>query len=85
MIVLEVTHHAVERYQQRVAPVDPAQARAALSTPALQTAADFGAKYVKLGTGHHAVIEAHRVITVLPKEHPRAAMTCAARNEGNSE
>lgn len=58
-IPLEVTVHAVERYQQRVAPVEASQARAALSTRAIQTTGTFGASLVKLGTGHLIVIRSH--------------------------
>lgn len=70
MIALEVTLHAVERYQQRVANVSDAEARAALSCRNFQLAADFGAPFVRLGTGHRVVIEQHRVVTVLPADHP---------------
>lgn len=65
---LHVTAHAIERYQQRVADVTPAEARAALSTPAFVKAAEIGACAVKLSTGHRAVIENGCVVTVHPKK-----------------
>lgn len=61
-----VTHHAIERFIERVRPCSPDEAKAALSSPFIQRAADFGAQFVKLGTGHHVVIREHRVVTVRP-------------------
>ena len=72
MPVVEVTLHAVERYRERVADVTPAQARSAMSSRTVQLAADIGAPYVKLPTGHRLAIHQHRVITVLPQIGNRA-------------
>jgi hypothetical protein len=70
-MTLRITSHAVERYQERVANVTPTEARIALTSPVIAKAADFGAPYVKLGTGQHVVLEGRVVVTVLPKdEHP---------------
>lgn len=66
---LHVTHHAIERYQERVSPVSEDEARAALSTRAIRIAAEFGAEYVRLGTGHRAVIKNGTIVTVQPVQH----------------
>lgn len=66
---LHVTAHAILRYQQRVAAVSLEQARAALSTPAIRKAAEFGATCVRLGTGHRVVIREFSVVTVQPAEN----------------
>lgn len=67
--MLTVSHHAIQRYQERVANVTEEQARAALSTRAIQIAAKFGARFVRLGTGHRVAISDSVVVTVLPIEH----------------
>lgn len=66
---LLVTDHAVERFQQRVRPCTDQEARQALSTPAVQAAALFGAQFVRLATGHRIALKGHVVMTVLPAEH----------------
>lgn len=76
---LHVTQHAIERFIERVAPVTPEEARAALSTDTITKAAEFGAIAVTLGTGQRIVINNGAIITVLSKErrstrfHRRAA------------
>lgn len=80
MTALHITEHAIERYQERVANVSEADARIALSSPAVTTAADFGAPYVKLGTGQRIVIEGGRVITVLPSDMTIGRMAHYARH-----
>ena len=67
--MLTVSHHAIQRYQERVANVPEDQARAALSTRAIQIAAKFGVRFVRLGTGHRVAISDSVVVTVLPIEH----------------
>ena len=64
--MLTISHHAIQRYQERVANVPEDQARAALSTRAIQIAAKFGARFVRLGTGHRVAISDSVVVTVLP-------------------
>jgi hypothetical protein len=68
-MTLHVSKHAVERYQQRVADVTEAEAVAALSTPAIQAASEFGAEYIRLGSGHRVVVKDGVVITVQPVGH----------------
>lgn len=70
-MTIHVTQHAVERFQERVSNIPDADARAALSCPAVLMAAEIGAPYVKLGTGQRIVLEGSRVVTVLPKDNPR--------------
>jgi len=69
--MITVTGHAIQRFQERVCPCSEEQARAALTTPIIAIAADFGAHSVKLGTGHRIVIEQGCIITVLPKPAKR--------------
>jgi hypothetical protein len=68
-MTLHVSNHAVLRYQERVAPVSMEQAREILSSPAIQRAAEFGATYVRLGTGQRVVIQGQTVVTVQPATH----------------
>ena len=68
-MTLHVTMHAIARYQERVANVTTEAARAALSTPAIEAAANFGARSVRLGTGHRVAIIDGTVTTVLPPGH----------------
>lgn len=63
---LLISVHAVERYQQRVADLPEAAARAALDCPAARLAARIGAPFVKLPGGQRIVIRNATVITVLP-------------------
>lgn len=70
-----VTHHAIVRFQQRVANVSHEVARSILSSPVIQKAAQFGAHYVRLGTGQRVVIDQGKVITVLPADHRPGSMS----------
>ena len=70
-MTLHITRHAIQRYQERVCPVSDEQARQALSTATIQLAANFGAQFVRLPTGHRVVINDHAVITVQPPQHYR--------------
>lgn len=63
-----ISAHAVQRYQERVANVSDEQARAALNSPAVNLAANFGAPFVRIATGQRIVIENHVVVTVLPSD-----------------
>lgn len=66
---LLITDHAVERFQQRVRPCTADEARTALSSPAVQAAALFGAQFVRLATGHRIALKGHVVMTVIPPDH----------------
>ncbi|AIT81617.1 hypothetical protein [Novosphingobium pentaromativorans] len=66
--MIRITRHAVQRFQERVRPVTEDEARAALSTAAVEKAAEIGAPFVKLGTGQRIVIDHGAVVTVLPKD-----------------
>ena len=66
--MIVATCHAIDRYIERVEPVDRAQAEARLTSGRIEAAAKFGAHYVRLGTGHRIVIQDGYVITVLPRE-----------------
>ena len=68
MTPLHITAHAIDRYRQRVSNVSIDDARIALTSPAISRAADFGAPYVRLGTGQRIVIVDHVVVTVLPPD-----------------
>lgn len=73
-MTIHVTGHAIQRFQERVANLPADEVRAALSTPAIERAAAFGAPYVKLGSGHRVVIEGDHVITVLERGHSLGCM-----------
>jgi hypothetical protein len=64
--VIFVTAHAVERFQQRVAPLPWEEAKAAIlsHSPAIEAAADFHCPIVKLGDGSRLALDGHRVVTV---------------------
>lgn len=67
--MIHISNHAIERWLERVDPkASWAEARQALSGPAITLAAEFGAPFVKLGTGQRVVLQGSRVITVLPKD-----------------
>lgn len=63
-----VSRHAIARYRERVRDMPDTDIIAALSGPAFVKAADFGAPYVKLGTGQHVVVTGRRIATVLAKD-----------------
>lgn len=66
--MIRVTRHAIQRFVERVAPVNPKRAREMILTAIAKTRADdTGAPYVKLGTGQRIVIEGDAVVTVLAK------------------
>lgn len=66
---LFISPHAIHRYQERVANISDEAAHDALDTKAVRLAAQIGAPYVKLGTGHRIVVEDWVVVTVLPARH----------------
>ena len=72
--MLEITLHAIERYQQRVEACDANKAYAALSSPIVERAAQFGCPYVRLPTGQRIVIQGGVIVTVLPKDHRKGKM-----------
>lgn len=74
-MTLHVTAHAIIRFQQRVSNVSEDIARQALSSTIIQRAAEFGAHYVRLGTGQRVVIDQGKVITVLPADHRPGSMS----------
>jgi hypothetical protein len=69
--MIHITAHAIARYRERVADLSDEAIRAILSSPAIQAAAVFGAKYVRLGTGQRVVISEGAIVTILPSEHYR--------------
>lgn len=81
--MIHVTRHAIERYQERVANVSDDDAREALSTRALQVAAQFGARFVRLATGHRVLVENGCAITVLPVFEKRAHFAHYCRSGGD--
>lgn len=60
-----VSRHAMDRYRERVADPPDCEIFAALSGPTFELAAEIGAPFVKLPTGHHVVIRDATVVTVL--------------------
>lgn len=66
--MLIITDHACIRYIERVAPVTKAEARLALSCRGIIAAMKFGARIVKLGTGHRVILRGETVVTVIPAD-----------------
>jgi len=71
VVEIHITAHAIERYIERVAPVTPDEAHAALDSAAVRCAAEIGARFVRLGTGQRIVLQGHTVVTVMPSENYR--------------
>ena len=69
--MIAVTRHAIERYQERVADLPDDQVEALLSSPAIQTAAQIGARFVRLSGGQRVVLCGSTVVTVQPSTHYR--------------
>ena len=63
-----VSRHAMDRYRERVADLPDAAIFAELSKPIFDQAAAMGAPFVKLASGHRALIRGDVVVTVLPKD-----------------
>ncbi|QVJ07680.1 hypothetical protein L7H23_01160 [Sphingopyxis sp. BSN-002] len=63
---LEITLHAIERYQQRVDDVPAAIVVQRLCGPAFDAADQLGSASVILPTGHRVIVHDHAVVTVLP-------------------
>lgn len=63
-----VSRHAMDRYRERVADLPDAAIFAELSKPIFERAAAIGAPFVKLSSGHRALIRNDVVVTVLPKD-----------------
>lgn len=66
--MIHVTAHAISRYRERVRDIPADEARALLSSPAISAAADFGAPFVRLGTGQRICLVGRSVVTVLPAD-----------------
>lgn len=65
---VHVSRHAVDRYRERVADLPDEAICAELSKPAFDAAAKVGAPFVKLPSGHRALMRGDVVVTVLPKD-----------------
>lgn len=64
-----ITGHAIERFAERVANIPEAEIIRELDTPAIHAAIAFAKQrecFVKLTTGHRAVICEGKVVTVNP-------------------
>ena len=77
---MAITAHAVMRYIERVQPCTEDEAIVALSSRAISLAVQFGAPYVRLGTGQRIVIEDGTIVTVLPASYHAGAMRKAREN-----
>jgi hypothetical protein len=71
---VHVTHHAIERYQQRVAPVEPAEAYAAIvaAERGIEAAAAFGGHIVKLANGARLIVRGRNRVHVVSVNAPGA-------------
>lgn len=75
MAEVHITAHAIERFQERIANWPEAAVRKALSSPAVRLAAQIGAPFVKLGSGHRIALQGHSVVTVLSADFRPYSMT----------
>ena len=75
MAEVHITAHAIERFQERIANWPEAAVRKALSSPAVRLAAQIGAPFVKLGSGHRIALQGHTVVTVLSPDFRPYSMT----------
>lgn len=67
---LHISAHALERAMERIPGVTSAEeARAVLSSKTIMMAIEFGARFVRLGTGQRVLVEDDCVVTVLPAEY----------------
>jgi len=64
--MIHVTKHAIIRFRDRVANLPEAEVIALLSSPMIQAAANFGARFVRLAGNQRVVIKDGSVVTVLP-------------------
>lgn len=69
---IHVTAHAIDRYRERIAAIDPDAVVARLTGPVFGAACQFGARLVKLPEGGTAVLnftpDGPSVVTVLGKK-----------------
>lgn len=65
-MTVQVTNHAISRAIERCGFANNDEAEAMLRSAAIEQAADFGAPFVRLGTGQRVVLCGRRVVTVLP-------------------
>lgn len=68
-MTIHLTTHAIDRARQRLGCKDNAEARAILTGPAIQRAAEFANEaeiFVRLASGKRVVIQDNTIITVLP-------------------
>jgi hypothetical protein len=84
--VITVTHHACERFVERVAAcsIDDARDRILGSSRAIETAAAFGCAIVKLGGGARLILEGLTVVTVYER-HARPRQCRAPRHSGGAD
>jgi hypothetical protein len=76
-----ITQHARQRFRERVANLTDEAIDAALSSPTIIRAMQFGARYVRLGTGQHVVINEGVIVTVLPKDAPLRRLNYFTRED----
>lgn len=70
---LTVSRHAMDCYRERVADLSDHEIFRRLTSPAFELAAEIGAPFVKLPSGHRAVIRDATVVTIL---HADTACGC---------
>jgi hypothetical protein len=82
--MIHVTHHACERFIERVAGVTIEEARVAIlsHTRAIEVAAAFGCQVVRLGSGQRLILNGSRVLTVYPRHDRPRQCRAPYRNGG---
>lgn len=68
---LTVSLHAIQRYQERVENLPDETVRQILSSPHIKAAAAFGAKFIRIASGHRIAIADMTVTTILPPDNYR--------------
>lgn len=68
--MIHVYAHAIQRYQERVEPVDKdtAKRRILSAARAIERAASFGCQVVRLANGARLILDGENVVTVYAKD-----------------
>lgn len=78
--MIHVTRHAFTRYRERVNPkLSNAEIVKLIDTPRINRAVEFGASFIRLGSGQRLVIVGRSVVTVLPAHIYLATLTREAK------
>lgn len=77
-VAVAITHHAIDRYRQRVADLPERSIRRVLAGRTVQLAVAIGGPFVRLPTGQRVVLQGDVVVTVLPVDQELHLLSTAA-------